>query len=1085
MKKLYYRRNYVRSTWPLVGLCTVLLSAATFESVASPVRNAVATVALQQETVTVSGRVIDATDGQGVPSVSIVDNANAALGVTDANGNFSVRVVSGTEITFSFLGYNSVKRRITGAQSNLTVSMEMSNTALSEVAVTALGIRRQEKALGYSISTVTGEELTNAISNNWTDALTGKVAGLNLVKSGAGPAGSNQIILRGENSLTGDNSALIVVDGVVVSHASGGMTTTGSSNYIGADSPVDFGSGIADINPDDIESVSVLKGPGAAALYGSRGANGAIIITTKSGNPQQKGFGVSFSSNTSIATINRWPDYQYEYGQGVGGGDLYYSYGQSEDGPSTLSTSSAWGPKFDGQMYYQYNPDTAYYRMTPPERTLWRAYPNNRKDFFETATTLTNNLALSGGTDKTTVRMSYTNASNRWIVPNTGYSRNNLALSLRHSITDQLSISTKVNYKDTKSDNLPNTGYNNQALMYFIRGITPNMNLDWFKQYWRPGREQLEQTTPFSNLLDNPYFQSYEVINAQKRNGVVGSAQADYRFNDLFSIMVRTSMDFQYDRRTQKRPFDTYNFPTGYYREYNMYTEERNADALLQFTNDRHENIKYGASVGGAMMRNTYIKDDLLTKSLSYPGVFNFANSAEALTSQPHRREYAVNSLYALANISYKDYLFFDATLRTDWASTLASPLKEEVPSFFYPSFQSSLLLSELLALPEGVDFWKLRASVAAVGSGGTTAYLTSFNYNVATNFTSGLLNPTDIPNLDLKPEKTISYEVGTDFRLFKNRLEFDLALYSTRTIDQIIRVPIEPASGFASQWYNAGEMRNQGIEIQASGRPIVNKDGFNWQIFGNMSSNRSKIVSVPNEERRLSLSTVYGSRGSIEAREGGRYGDMYGFGYRRNADGDIIYQNGLPLASEDLVFIGNVNPTLKAGIGSEFRYKNFSFNFLFDGQWGGIGYSLTHAVLMSEGKLKKSIPGRYGGIIGNGVVDNGDGTYSPNTVIAEAQPYYDAHFNRDNLESNTFSTDFIKLRELRFDFNLPKELVSRWGLQNAAVGLYGRDLFMFTNWPAFDPEFGSLNASGIEKGAEIAQFPSTRTFGLNLQFAF
>src|SRR5690606_8836671 len=231
-----------------------------------------------------------------------------------------------------------------------------------------------------------------------------------------------------------------------------------------------------------------------------------------------------------------------------------------------------------------------------------------------------------------------------------------------------------------------------------------------------------------------------------------------------------------------------------------MYADARNADTRLQFTTDRHENMKYGASVGGAMMRNTYIKDDLLTKSLSYPGVFNFANSAEALTAQPHRREYAVNSLYALANISYKDFLFFDATLRTDWASTLASPLRSEVPSFYYPSFQSSLLLSELLTLPAGVDFWKLRASIAGVGSGGTTAYLTAYNYSVATNFTSGLLNPTDIPNLDLKPEKTISYEVGTDFRMFANRVEFDLALYSTRTIDQIIQVPIEPSSGFSTQ---------------------------------------------------------------------------------------------------------------------------------------------------------------------------------------------------------------------------------------------------------------------------------------------
>ena len=331
-----------------------------------------------QDTISLSGRVIDNTEVP-LPGVTITSKGKIA-GLSNDRGQFNIRVLRNTPVVFESIEYNSYTHSYSKNESNLTIRLLSSTAELEEVVVTALGIKREEKALGYSATTVKGTELIDAISNNWTDALTGKVAGLNLIKSGGGPLGSSDIILRGESSLTGSNSALIVVDGVVVSGSSGQMVGTGNSNYLSSDSPVDFGTGIGDLNPDDIESVTVLKGPGAAALYGSRGAAGAIIITTKSGKSTQKGIGVSVNSNTSIATINRWPDYQYEYGQGVGGGDLYYSYGQSEDGPSTLSTSSAWGPKFDGQLFYQYNPDPEYYRIKPPERTLWEPYKNNRKD---------------------------------------------------------------------------------------------------------------------------------------------------------------------------------------------------------------------------------------------------------------------------------------------------------------------------------------------------------------------------------------------------------------------------------------------------------------------------------------------------------------------------------------------------------------------------------------------------------------------------------------------------------------------------------------------------------------------------------
>ncbi len=1047
--------------------------------------NSVVAQQIAQEKIRVQGQVTDAQSGKGISFVTISANG-VRLAASAIDGKFDIQVPIGAQLSFSIIGYQSISQTVQSANANLSIKLSESTTEISEVVVTALGIKREEKSLGYSVSTVKNEELTDALSGNWTDALTGKVAGLNLVKSGAGPAGSNQIILRGETSLTGNNSALIVIDGVVTSGSSGQMTGSGSGNYQSSDSPVDFGTSLADINPDDIESVSVLKGPGASALYGSRGANGAIIITTKQGKSNQKGLGISFNTNASIETINRWPDYQYEYGQGAGGGDLYYSYGNSEDGASTLSTSSAWGPKFDGQQYYQYDPNS--YRETPHERTLWKPYKNNRKDFFDIAQTYTNNLSISGGNDKTTVRFSYGNTQNKWIVPNTGYNRHSVGLQLSHNLSDKLSISAKVSYNNKGSDNLPNTGYNNGTIMYFIRGMVPNMDINWFKDYWLPGEEGITQRRPFSNLLDNPYLMSYEILNAQKRNGVVGNIQATYKFNDLLSVMVRTSTDFQYDARTQRRPFNTNKYAQGYYKESNIFTQEINSDFLLSYNNNRGQDFKYGASLGGAMMKNTYTLDELAANRLIYPGIYNLANAAEKLIYNPIRREYAVNSLYAMANVSYRDYLFLDATIRGDWASTLASPVKNEVKPFFYPSLNASYVISQAVDLPEQISFWKFRASVAQVGGGGTTPYLTAYTYPVAEGFTAGLINSTKIPNENLKYETTVSYELGTDFRMFKNRLTVDLTAYSSKSYDQILNVPIDPSSGYTSQIINAGDVSNKGIELAVSAEVLKNKNRLQWKPYANMSFNRSNIVSLPEEaEGAIVLSTIFGSRGTVEARVGGRFGDLYGYGYERNEEGKIIYNaaDGLPVSSQNLRHLGNATPEWRAGFGNEFKYKNFKLNVLVDGQFGGVGYSLTHAVLAEEGKLKKTIPGRYNGIIGDGVVKNADGSYSANTTLANARDYYYAHYNRDNLESNVFSTNFIKLREVRFDYTIPSEYLKRMKLQRAVVGVYGRDLLVFTNWPGFDPEFGALNNGTIQKGAEIAQFPSTRSFGVNVSIAF
>lgn len=1030
-----------------------------------------------QDVLTVSGTILDDADGQPLPGATIMDGQRKVLGTTNGNGAFTVRIPKGSTLTVTMLGFDAVSRVINENQSQLTFRLKEVSSALNEVVVTALGIKREEKALGYSVSTIKNEELTNAISNNWTDALSGKVAGLNLVKSGGGPAGTNKIILRGENSLSGESAALVVIDGVITSGSSGRSTGGGSGSYLSGDSPSDFGNGLADINPEDIESVSVLKGPAATALYGSRGGNGAVIITTKSGKTKQKGIGVSINSNTAIENVSSWPEYQYEYGQGDLGQDLYYSYLATVDGASTRSTSSAWGPKFDGQSYFQYDPVT---RTTSATRLPWVPYENNHKDFFQTGTTFTNSVSLDGGTEKTSARLSVTNLENKWIIPNTGYTRNSVALSLSNKLTDKLQIASKVNYTNKYSDNLPSTGYNNQTIMYFIRGLAPNMDLEWFKDYWLPGQEGLAQNRPFSSLLDNPYLIANEMLNKSNRNNVVGNVSATYNFLSNLSLMVRTSVDLSYEERSQQRPFNSNKFATGMYRTQNIYNQEVNSDFLLRYNNTIGSKFEYSVTGGGSKMMNKYIKDELRADQLLYPGIFNFANAKNQLVTLPNRVSYAFNSFYGLGSLSYDKFLYMDLTYRNDWVSTLATPASTDNVSFDYYSVGMSAVLSEAFELPSAISFLKVRGSAAQAGSGTTKAYQTSFFYN-PTLFPGGLENPSVIANPNLRPLMTTSYELGLDLRLFKSRLNLDVAVYKNDTKDQIIPSRIDNSAGYGSVILNVGKVTNSGLEVQLNGDVFKSKKGFNMNMFGTFSINRNKVLQLSDDIGSLVLSS--GPRGTIEARVGGAMGDIYGLGYRRSPDGQIVYENGYPVLGETTQNLGNSTSPYKSSLGSTFGYGRFKLNVLFDAQFGGVAYSLTHAVLAEEGKLKKTLPGRYNGIVGDGVVLNPDGTYSPNTVVASnIGAYYKAHFVRDNVESNIFSTDYIKFREARLDYSFTPKQVKRLGLQRASIGVYGRNLLTFTNWPAFDPEVGSIGAAGdVTAGFESGQFPATRTFGVNI----
>lgn len=1034
----------------------------------------------------ITGSVKSLTDNTPVVGANVQVRGTNRGAATDGKGVFNINAAEGETLVISAVGYQNRELKV-GKENNLDVRLATDARELDNVVVTALGIKRAEKALGYATTTVTGEQLTDAVSSNWMDALSGKVAGLNLLRSNAGPVGGIKIILRGENNLTGENQALIVVDGVVINTGSGRRSGESGAVYgTGSDNmPVDYGSSMDDINPEDIENVTVLKGPGAAALYGQRAANGAIIITTKSGARKGKGIGITLNSSAAFESVNRWPDMQYEYGQGLNGA-AYYSYGAGPDGGSTSGTSSAYGPKFDGQMFYQFDPVT---QAQGTERTPWKAY-DNITDFFETGKTLTNSVTIDGGTDKTSARFSFTNVNNTWITPNTGYKRNSVAISVNSKITDKLTISSKVNYGNRWSDNLPGAGYGNQSLMYWFIFWQPNADLNWLKNYWRLGQEDKQIMYPYSTYPENPYAISYEFINSNNRHQITGNAQATYQFTKEFSAMARASLDMASENRFQNRPWDAGSrLPEGSHRTQDIFSKETNVDFLLKYQKKLNKDFDISASVGGSSLQNNYNIEYMTSDGLTFPGVFNHNNSKYGVKASRGIEKMEVNSFYYLLTGGYKDFLFLDATGRIDWTSTLASPrFPDKKTGFFYPSVNGSFILSEVVNLPSAINFAKLRASYAEVGSGVQQPYRTEFYYSSPNPLIGGsLANPTTLSNPYVKPLRTRSIELGADVRMLNNRVNVDLALYRGVTFDQHLYRIIDAASGGRTVLTNIGKVSNRGIEVSVSTKQIVNKKGFNWSSMLTFSSNRNRIDELPDSSIVLQQRSI--GAGQIVGKVGGSMGDLYGIGYQRAPDGQVIYDpvTGFALLTSDVIYLGNTIPKAKASFGNMFSYKGFRLNILFDGQWGGVGHSQSNHKLSEQGKLKSTLPGRYSGIVGNGVVwDDVTKAYVPNTTVAtDIDNYYRSHWGSNQGEGNTFSTDFIKLREARLDYTFNKKLISKLGLQKATLGVYGRNLFIWSPWPIFDPEFGTLDGSDIVKGFEIAQFPSTRSYGVNLIVGF
>ena len=1072
----------------------------------------------------VTGKVTDE-NGSPIVGATVLLQGTTRGTTTNADGDYRIAIQEGDTspvLLFSFIGYDLRNIPVSSSRSVVNVTMKSTSTAIQNVVVTALGLTREEKSLGYAVSKVNNEQLNSTVSSNWLNSMAGKVAGLNLEGTSSGPGGSIRVTLRGEGSLSHDkNTALFVVDGIPINSD---MTASSSaSQAFDVDAPIDYGNGASDLNPEDIESVSVLKGPAATALYGSRAANGAIIITTKSGRTG-KGIGVTFNSSFTFERAGFWPDFQTEYGAGNGNltnidQQRYYNYwsvkaDEAEDGiaaPNRVYSRMGFGSKFEGQMFYQYesrNWETGKYHKLP-----WKYNDNWYKGLFQTGITYNNSISVEGSNGKgSSVRLSLRDSRNDWIIPNTGYKSQNISFSVVQKLNRFITFKGKVTYYRKNSDNLPMSGYNPAAPLYTllwnptvigVDSYAREYNNDRIRQMYQAGTEYLLIN---SSYADNVYMQLYQQLNTLDRDRVYGNVAVTLDLHKNLTLDLRSGIDFYNDFRTQQKPWYSSGYQYGYYKEQTVRNFEMNNDFLLTYKK-RFGDFDLTASFGGNNMVYNYQNVQLTAKDgLQEYNIFKISNSKTIPYSYARRSNKSVNSFYGLINLSWKDMLYLDITGRNDWSSALARGNN----SYFYPSVSASVLIDKIFNFSDKapwINLLKVRGSWANVGND-TSPYSLNHVYSTS-SFASAYYLSGTIQNPNIKPENVESYEVGLEARLFDNIWSFDATYYNSRTTDQIIGVPVDQTTGATSMLINAGEVRNKGVELSTRIVP-VRTEHTRWEINLNWSKNWNKLVSLAPGVEVWQLNSGMNISGNIyiNAYPGKELGRLYGRGYKRAPEGAfytdaqgrniscagqvvVDQASGAPVltGTEDpLLDLGSICPDWKAGMTHTFSYKNLKMALTFTGQWGGNAYSVTHFALAYQGKLKNSLPGRYAGLIHEGVNLNADGTYQKNTTITrDIADYYSTYvYARENAENNTFDTSFLKLKELRIEYALPSKICRKTKfIQGASLAFYATNLFCWTNFPIYDPEAGYMVGSSISRGIEAGAYPLTRTYGFNLKLNF
>ncbi|HEX5169480.1 MAG TPA: SusC/RagA family TonB-linked outer membrane protein [Cyclobacteriaceae bacterium] len=1025
------------------------------------------TVAHAQERV-VSGVVKSNEGSEGLAGVNVVVKGTSIGTITNVEGKYSLQVPTDAEtLVFSFIGLVTTEVTI-GTQSVIDIAMEWDSKQLAEVVVTALGIERDKKSLGYAVQGVGGDLITKVPTQSVVNNLSGRIAGLQ-VMGNATPGGSPEFVIRGFSSVGGNNQPLVVVDGVPIQQT---VNTTKDDR----DNNQRYGGGLSEIDPNSIAEISVLKGPNAAALYGSRAANGVILIKTKSGMKGQ-GIGVDVNFSTTFEDPLVKPKFQNTYGGGSG--YTWYADGWSGtvDGfKGTAGTDESWGSPMDGRLVRQWWTGTETAPLVPQ--------PDNWEQWWETGKTISSNVAITGGTEKSAFRLSIGRMDQDGIVYNNNFWRNNFRLNASHHFTDKLSLTAMGEYIKSGSDN--RSFQSSSTFIWHHRHVNFNQ-LKNYKDYEDVHIQKAGDTEPPNwqhTYFTNPYYQEEVLVRPNEKDRFLGNVCITYDITPWLNVMARTGTDFWTDTRIVVSKFErTRNgaFARGAYSEEVLRRQETNSDFILSFNKTVASKLSVVAQVGGVHRTNYYKRNYTLVEQLTIDRVYNTGNNASPNKDESSIEETEVNSLFGSVQLGLNDFLFLDVTGRNDWSSTLP-PANN---SFFYPSVSLSAVLSDMFDLNDNIlSYAKLRASWAEVGNDAPP-------YSLQQVFDpKGLYNGSvpkfaeskSIANSELKPESTTGIELGGEFKFLRGRVGLDVTYYDQSTKNQILAVDISRSSGYTSLTLNAGEITNKGIEITLNGTILKLPMGLTWDVGVNFSRNRNKVVELAEGLSSLTLWTDRGA--SLEARVGEPYGNLYGNKFNRTENGELIFTNGFPTNIPGQHVIGNITPDWLGGVFSTVKYKGVALNVLVDVKMGGDIYDMGTSLARITGQLEESEAGREEGTIGVGVKNVGTSDvplYVPNDVVVPTRQFMGYYSGRQYHEAAVFDASYVKLREVSLSYSLPSKWFEKNFLQSVSLSLIGRNLaILFKNTTHIDPEISSGSL-----GYNYGQLPSTRSLGFNVNVKF
>ncbi len=1039
-------------------------------SVMLPLSVGVAPSLAAQGATVISGRVTSAV-GDPLPGATILLDATQLGTIAGPDGRYTLSVPSSrtgnATVTARYLGFRPMKQSValTGSRITLDWSLTAQPSQLSEVVVTALNQQREKATIGTSQQEISGDELTRTKAPNLISSLSGKVSGIQ-INQGGNIGGSSRIVIRGPGSILGNNQPLFVIDGQPISN-------DGFSNASAAGGR-DYGTAISDINMDDVASVTVLKGPNAAALYGSRASNGAVVITTKNGRAGPRGTKVSFTSRGTADNLSVLPSFQNQYGQGFGG---QFKYVDGAGGGLHDDADESWGPRFNGQPIDQFT----------GKAQPWVAHPNNVSSFFRTGSTVSNNLSVSTTGDAMGARLSLTKDDQRAAVPGSSLNKLAASLSANATLAQKLTVSGNLQYVQTNGVNRTEVGYTEG---------NPFMTFTWFGRQVDVAAlkgQFFNQSSPYGfndgslfnwndNYHRNPYWQALDNPAPDSRDRIIGQASASYEITPWLTGLVRGGSDSY--RQTVEEDLAAGNFRVdpafnGGFFNTTSRSRETNFEGLLTAKHDLSF-AKLTFNLGGNQRRNDGYSAFFGTPGILVAGIYNLSNAGIAPTSTNFQSHSAVNSSYGSVVTTINDLWTFEVTGRNDWSSTLP----KANASYFYPSVNSSLVLSDLfpaLGNNSVLSFVKLRGGWTRVGSDAAPYQLLTTYAGQAAKFGGGAqytLNNTSA-NAFLRPERTTAQEGGVELGMFNDRVTLDGTYYIKRSRDQIMNLTTAPATGFAAAAINAGLMTNRGFEGSLTAKILKLKNGFTWTSTVNYLRNRNTVDSLAPGLSSTTLATLWGAQ--IQAREGMPYGVLFGYGFQRDeATGKLLTEGGLPLQTATKQVLGNVNPDYTGGWSNELHYKNWSLSSLIDVRHGGQNFSIGNWWGMYSGILESTLKGREvswdnPGLVVDGIDRN---TGKPNTTVVTAEDY--GHNLYPVVEAAVFNTGFAKLREVRLNWELPASLISRANLAQMNIALVGRNLKTWSSFPNYDPE-NAASALNSAQGFDMGAMPTSRSFGINV----